>query len=96
MPMVRMLQVMLRLTMPLVMMMVRAPQVMVLGVGPHVCGRLLVLGVGRRPSWRSAWRALLAVFVTPSIRVAPRQSWRMLVMLLARMLQVMPMARAFS
>ena len=60
MPMVRVLQVMLRLTVPLVLMMVRALQVMVQGVGPHVSGSLLVLGVGSRHSWRRAWRALLA------------------------------------
>ena len=61
MPMVRVLQVMLRLTVPLVTMMVRVLQVAVLGVGPCVGGCWPVLGVGARHSWqRARWAALLA------------------------------------
>ena len=48
-------------TVPLMMMIVRVPQVVVLGVGPGVGGRWPLMGVGRCYSWLGAqWVALLA------------------------------------
>ena len=49
-----------RVMVPLVMLMVRVLQVVVLGVGPRVGDHLPVLGVGPRHSWRRALGALLA------------------------------------
>ena len=47
--------------MPLVMMMVRVPQVVVLGAGSRVGGPWPFMGVGRCYSWLAArWVALLA------------------------------------
>ena len=62
-PMVRVLQVMLRMRMPLVMMMVRVLQVVVLGVGPCVIRHGpspflawgLVGGVAGRLARQSCW-----------------------------------------
>ena len=58
--MVRVLQVMLRLTVWLVMLMVTPLQVMVLGVGPRVGDRWPVLSVGLRQSWQRVLWGLLA------------------------------------
>ena len=58
MPMLRVLQVMLRLTVSLVMLMVM--QVLVLGVDPCAGGRWPVVGVGPGHSWQRALGALLA------------------------------------
>ena len=56
--MVRVLQAMLRLTVPLVILMVM--QVLILGVGLRVGGRWPVVGMGPRHFWRGVMGALLA------------------------------------
>ena len=55
-PLVRVLQVMLWSMLPLVVLMVRVLQSMVLGLG-----RWLVLDVGPRHSWQRAWWMTLLV-----------------------------------
>ena len=58
--MVRQLQVLLHLMVPLVMLMLWVLQVMALGVGPRGGSRWSVLDVGPRHSWHRVLRALLA------------------------------------
>ena len=103
--MVRVLQGMLRLTVPLVMTTVRVLQVMVLGVGPRMGGPLrfwawarATPGGGLGWRWRSVGSLVLAVLLTSGVGVAPRQSWRrvLLMMLVVRLLQVMVVSMSVS
>ena len=95
MPMVRVLQAILRLTVLLVMLMVM--QVLVLGAGLRMVGRWPVVGVGPRHPWRGAVGALLASLPAGPgsvcrlrCSVAPRRSWQRapLVLSMVGLLQV--------
>ena len=96
--MVRVLQEMLRLTVPLVMTTVRMLQGIVLGVGPRMGGRRVfwawALATPARGPGGRCWLVgslVLAVLVASDVGAAPHQSWRSvpLVMLMVMLVQVM-------
>ena len=71
-----------RFEVPLVTLMARVLQSLVLGVGLGVVGRLVVLGVGPRHSWLRAWwvELLVGLAVCASgasgVGAALHRSWR--------------------
>ena len=103
--MVRVLQGMLRLTVPLPMTMVRAFQVMVLGVGPRLggCWRFWAWALatpdgGPGGRWWSVGSPFLAVLFASGVGTAPGQSWRrvLLLILMVRMVQVMVLSMSVA